>query len=309
MKKCIVVFAAHTADAELGAGGTIAKFVRKGYRALVVVVTTGVGEPVVELVPNERESDTRGPGSPATRMEGRAPSRPRPARRPALQQTHEAANPLNGRPLTPCELAALREQEAAAAAGVMGYELEFLRFNERFFTHEGKRYAVDFRDGPPPADLPGTGWFGSVSPDASVFAKTAEETLLREEPEFILTHSVADACYERHLVAEVLAPVYRRLLERDRPPIGKLLAWEADQRTRTFEIPVGGIEDITESRAIKYQALSKHASRVDQAAFDAAEARDTHWGRILNRLVSTDPRQAYGEAFSRQCMRVGLAQA
>ncbi len=34
MKKCIVAFAAHTADAELGAGGTIAKFVRQGYRAL-----------------------------------------------------------------------------------------------------------------------------------------------------------------------------------------------------------------------------------------------------------------------------------
>ena len=48
MKKCIVVFAAHTADAELGAGGTMSKFVRQGYRVIVVVVTTSVSELVVE---------------------------------------------------------------------------------------------------------------------------------------------------------------------------------------------------------------------------------------------------------------------
>ena len=47
MKKCVVVFAAHTADAELGAGGTITKFVRQGYRVIVVIVTTSVSEPVV----------------------------------------------------------------------------------------------------------------------------------------------------------------------------------------------------------------------------------------------------------------------
>ena len=121
MKKCIVAFAAHTADAELGAGGTIAKLVRQGYRALVVVATTSVSEPV-------RSSSPSG------------------------------CSPGEGVP-TPCELAALREREARAAAQVLGHDLVFLRLNERFFSHEGTTQCVDFRERPPAAVLPGTGWF------------------------------------------------------------------------------------------------------------------------------------------------------
>lgn len=269
MKKCMVIFAAHTADAELGAGGTIAKFVRQGYRALVVIVTTSISEPVVGTL-----QDGQNPGS-----------------------------------LTPCELAALREQEAHAAAQVMGHELEFLRINERFFTHDGKRYCVDFREEPPPVKLPGTGWFGSVSPDAGAFTKKVQEILLREEPEFILTHSVTDACYEHYLVANTMTPAYCWAVQSDGASIGKLLAWEADQDNRTFQMPITGIEDITEFREIKYEALQKHASRVDKTMLALATARETHWGRTLRGLISIDPRQAFGEAFTRQCMKVGIAHA
>lgn len=269
MNKCIVVFAAHTADAELGAGGTLAKFVRQGYRTLVVIATTSVSEPVVGPLPD-----------------GRAPAS-----------------------LTPCELAALREQEAHAAAQVIGHELEFLRLNERFFTYEGKKYYVDFKEDPLPAELPGTGWFGSVSPDASAFAQKVQEILLREEPEFILTHSVTDACYEHYLVANTMTPAYRWMLRRDGTSVGKLLAWEADQNNRTFQMPVSGIEDITEFRDIKHEALRRHASRVDTTMLALATARETHWGRTLRNLISIDPEQAFGEAFTRQCMKVGIAHA
>jgi LmbE family N-acetylglucosaminyl deacetylase len=264
MKKCIVVFAAHTADAELGAGGTMARFVRKGYRVIVVIVTTSVSEPVVESLPDS---------------------------------------------LTPRELAELREQEAYEAAQIIGHELEFLRINERFFTHGGKRYYVDFRENPPPVELPGTGWFGSVSPDASAFAKKVQEILLREEPEFILTHSVTDACYEHYLVADTMTSAYSWSLQREGTSIGKLLAWEADQDNRTFQMPITGIEDITDFREIKHEALRKHASRVNESMIDLATARETHWGRTLRGLISIDPRQAFGEAFTRQCMRVSIAHA
>jgi LmbE family N-acetylglucosaminyl deacetylase len=269
MKKCIVAFAAHTADAELGAGGTIAKFVQQGYRALVVIVTTSAGEPVVGPLPDGRTPDS----------------------------------------LTPCELAALREREAHEAAQVIGHELEFLRINERFFTHEGKRYYVDFRENQPPVELPGTGWFGSVSPDASAFARKVQEILLREEPEFILTHSVTDACYEHYLVANTMTPAYRWTLQREDASIGKLLAWEADQDSRTFQMPITGIEDITEFRETKYEALQKHASRVNKEMLALATARETHWGRTLRSLISIDPDQAFGEAFTRQCMKIGIAHA
>ena len=269
MKKCIVGFAAHTADAELGAGGTLAKFIRQGYRALVVIVTTGVGEPVVGPPPD-----------------GRSPDSP-----------------------TPCELAALREQEARAAAEVIGHELEFLRINERFFTHEAKRYYVDFRESPPPVALPGTGWFGSVSPDVQAFAKKVQEILLREDPEFVLTHSVTDACHEHYLVASTVTPAFCSAVQHEGARIGKLLAWEADQDNRTFQMPITGIEDITAFREIKYEALRKHASRVDEAMLNLATARETHWGRTLRNLVSIDPEQAFGEAFTRQCMKVGIAHA
>jgi LmbE family N-acetylglucosaminyl deacetylase len=268
MKKCIV-FAAHTADAELGAGGTIAKFVRQGYRVIVVIVTTSVSEPVVGLLPDGQASGS----------------------------------------LTPCELAELREQEAYAAAQVIGHELEFLRLNERFFTHQGKRYYVDFREEPPPVELPGTGWFGSVSPDAQAFAKKVQEILLREEPEFILTHPVTDTCYEHYLVADIMTPAYRWALQREGTSIGKLLAWEADQDNRTFQMPITGIEDITEFREIKHEALLKHASRVNKSMIDLATARETHWGRTLSGLTSLEPRQAFGEAFTRQCMKVSIAHA
>jgi len=264
MKKSIVVFAAHTADAELGAGGTMAKFVKQGYRVLVVIVTTSVSEPVIEPLPDS---------------------------------------------LTPRELAELREQEAYQAAQIIGHELEFLRINERFFTHGGKRYYVDFRENPPPVELPGTGWFGSVSPDASAFAQKVQEILMREEPEFILTHPVTDSCYEHYLVADIMTPTYRWSLQREGASIGKLLAWEADQDNRTFQMPITGIEDITEFREIKHEALRKHASRVDKSMLDLATARETHWGRTLRGLISIDPRQAFGEAFTRQCMKVSIAHA
>lgn len=264
MKKCIVVFAAHTADAELGAGGTMSKFVRQGYRVIVVVVTTSVSELVVEPLEHS---------------------------------------------LTPRQLAELREQEAYAAAQIIGHELEFLRINERFFIHRGKRYYVDFREAPPPVELPGTGWFGSVSPSASAFAGKVQEILLREEPEFILTHSVTDACYEHYLVADIMTPAYRWALQHEGTSIGKLLAWETDQNNRTFQMPITGIEDITEFREIKYEALRKHASRVNESMLDLAIARETHWGRTLRGLISIDPRQAFGEAFTRQCMNVSIAHA
>lgn len=269
MKKCIVVFAAHTADAELGAGGTMAKFVRQGYRVIVVIVTTSVSEPIVGTLPDGQASDS----------------------------------------LTPHELAALREQEAYAAAQVIGHELEFLRFNERFFMHQGKKYCVDFREELPPVALPGTGWFGSVSPDAQAFEKKVQEILLREEPEFILTHPVTDMYYEHYLVAEIMTPIYRWTLQRADTCIGKLLAWEADQNNRTFQMPVTGIEDITEFREVKYEALRKHVSRVNKSMLDLATARETYWGRTLRSLISIDLRQAYGEAFTRQCMKVGIANA
>ena len=269
MKKCIVVFAAYTADAELGAGGTLARFVQQGYRALVVVVTTSVAEPVVALLPD-----------------GNAPES-----------------------LTPAELSELREQEAHAAAQVIGHELEFLRINERFFVHEGKRYCVDFREGPPPVKLPGTGWFGSGSPEAQAFAKRVQEILMREEPEFVLTHPVTDACYEHYLVADIVAPAYRSVLQRQETGVGRLLAWEAAQDNRTFQMPISGIEDITEFREVKHEALRKHASRIDQTMIAQTTARETHWGRTLRGLTSTDRRQAFGEAFTRQCMKVGIAHA
>ena len=269
MTKCIVAFAAHTADAELGAGGTLAKFVRQGYRALVVVVTTSVAEPV-----EARPGDTKAPDA-----------------------------------LTPSDLAALREREASAAAQVIGHELEFLKINERFFVHEGKEHCVDFREGPPPANLPGTGWFGTGTPEAQAFSKRVQEILMREEPEFVLTHSVTEACYERYLVADLVAPAYRSVIQREEASVGKLLAWEADQDNRTFQMPISGIEDITEFREVKREALRSHASRVDQAALDLATARETHWGRTLRGLISIDPREAFGEAFTRQCAKVGIAHA
>ena len=269
MKKCIVVFAAHTADAELGAGGTMAKFVRQGYRVIVVIVTTSVAEPVLVPMPDGQAADS----------------------------------------LTPCELAALREQEAYAAAQIIGHELEFLRLNERFFIYQGKRYYVDFREEPPPVELPGTGWFGSVSPDAQIFAGKVQGILLREEPEFILTHPVTDTCYEHYLVADIMTPAYSRAIQREGASIGKLLAWEADQDNRTFQMPVTGIEDVTEFREVKHEALRRHASRVNKSMLDLATARETHWGRTLQGLISIDPRQAFGEAFTRQCMKVGIAYA
>jgi LmbE family N-acetylglucosaminyl deacetylase len=50
MSKGVVLFAARCGDAEAGAGGTIAKLAAAGYRALVVVMTTSVAEPVLNRV-------------------------------------------------------------------------------------------------------------------------------------------------------------------------------------------------------------------------------------------------------------------
>ena len=106
-----------------------------------------------------------------------------------------------------------------------------------------------------------------------------------------------------------MTPAYRGVLQREGVSIGKLLAWEADQGNRTFQIPISGIEDITEFREVKYEALQKHASRVDETMLNLATARETHWGRTLRGLISIDSKQAFGEAFTRQCMKVGIAYA
>jgi len=74
-------------------------------------------------------------------------------------------------------------------------------------------------------------------------------------------------------------------------------------------MPVTGIEDITEFREIKHEALRKHASRVNKSMLDLAMARETHWGRTLRGLISIDPQQAFGEAFTRQCMKLGISHA
>lgn len=67
-------------------------------------------------------------------------------------------------------------QEAYAAAQIIGHELEFLRLNERFFTHQGKRHYVDFREESPPVELPGTGWFGSIVFERGIEHETGKIT-------------------------------------------------------------------------------------------------------------------------------------
>ena len=136
-----------------------------------------------------------------------------------------------------------------------------------------------------------------------------QEILIREEPEFVLTHSVTDANYEHYSVADMVAPVYLSAVQRQESSVGKLLAWEADQNNRTFQMPISGIEDITDFREVKHEALLKHASRVDERMVALAKARETHWGRTLRGLISIDPREAFGEAFTRQCTKVGIAHA
>jgi len=74
-------------------------------------------------------------------------------------------------------------------------------------------------------------------------------------------------------------------------------------------MPVSGIEDIMEFRDIKHEALRRHVSRVDTTTLALATARETHWGRTLRNLISIDPEQAFGEAFTRQCMKIGIAHA
>ncbi len=242
MKKCIVAVAAHCGDAELGAGGTIAKYIAEGYRALVVVMTTSVAEPVI------RES----------KVESRESN------------------------LEPVEVCELREREARAAATVLGHELEFVRLNERFYWHKGVRHYVDFTEQAPEVKLPGRHWLGLCSEATEATHKFLKELLLREEPELIFTHAVNDTCYEHWVTARFVAPVHAEIEHQKGTDAGLLLSWEPQPQQRSHILPVQTIIDITEHRETKHAALQAHASTIPAAALSALRSNEEYAGRMLS---------------------------
>jgi LmbE family N-acetylglucosaminyl deacetylase len=248
MKKCIVAVAARVGDAELGAGGTIAKYVAAGYRAVLVVTTTSVAVPPVGL-------------------------------------------PADA--LTPVELCTLREREAREAAALLGYELLFLRCNERFYWHRGQRQHVDFSDRAPEAKMPGRGFFGQGTPCQVEVRNALKDLLLREEPELVLTHAASDACYERWLTARFLGPVYAEVA-REPGLVGRLLSWDAGRGNHTMPLPVCAIADITDYRRAKHAALARLAATVSAEAMEALRLSEEHWGAMV-RERSAPP--LYGEPF------------
>ncbi len=160
-KPTLVLVAAHADDAELNAGGLMTKWVNKGGRVVVVMVTNNINATVIP--PDGDESKTG--------------------------------------PVPPDVMQALRESEQVAACKLIGAELIFLGYSQRHYWNGKKTTSIDFQHAEPHPACVGKAPPLIIAfryPEAINHVRGVLEGL---NPTLVLTQTMIDLDQEHHATA------------------------------------------------------------------------------------------------------------
>ena len=250
MSGTLVAVAAHADDAELNAGGTLAKWAAEGGRVHIVMATNNCSGSVI---PPDRDE--------------------RAARR-----------------LPPLETMAIRRREQEAAAALIGATVHYLDYPQRHYWDGSKPVTIGYGMIPPLPSSSANPQSAIRDPQLPPLliafqqpehVRRVADLLVGLKPDLVITQGVLDLDPEHHAVASMVWQAFRqagRALEGV-----PLRFWTPGSSCQDgmFDPGYDHIEDISDHFARKLDLCLCHASQMTQVRLDMVRRRAALWGQRL----------------------------
>lgn len=175
----LVAVSAHADDAELNAGGTLAKWVAAGGRVHIVMATNNCSGPLIP--PHGAEADMRRLG--------------------------------------PLEANRIRHREQEAAAALLGARVHYLDYYQRHYWDGRRVVSIGYEGGATlPDDLPRTRPI-LIACNERDQVERAASTITALQPDIVLTQTPSDRDPEHHAVATLVWEAFRITPDLQRIPL------------------------------------------------------------------------------------------
>jgi len=241
MSRTLVAIPAHADDAELNAGGTMARWAAGGGEVHIVMATNNCSGQVLPEDGDER----------ATRR------------------------------LPPAEMNALRHREQAAAASLLGATVHHLNYCQRHYWDGQRVVSMEFGgSGPAPPGVAGCPplLIAYLEPEP---IEALADLLVRLKPSVVLTQPVVDLDPEHHAVACFVWQAFQaRRRQLGGVPLRFWTPGSSCQEG-LIDPGYDHIEDISGFYEKKLALCRCHASQMTKLRWQMVEQRAAHWGRQI----------------------------
>jgi len=243
----LVAISAHADDAELNAGGTLAKWAAGGGTVHIVMATNNCSGSMVPPDGGER-------------------ARPLPA--------------MGTRRLPPAETMAIRRREQEAAAALLSAKVHHLDYPQRHYWDGSQPVTVGYGPVPLPAGMAALPPLVIAFQQHEHVARLAD-LLVSLGPDPVLTQTPLDLDPEHHAVASMVWQAFQRT--RAKLGAATLRFWTPGSSCQDglLDPHYDHIEDISEHFEAKLALCRCHASQMTQVRLDMVQRRAAEWGRRL----------------------------
>ena len=241
----LVAVAAHADDAELNAGGTLAKWSAEGGGVHIVMATDNCSGSIVPPSGDERAA----------------------------------------RRLPPLETMAIRRREQRAAAALLGAVVHHLDYPQRHYWDGSKPISIGYGAVPvPPSASPRPSIADPHVPPLVIAFQQAEhvarlaDLLVSLKPHIVLTQTPIDLDPEHHAVASMVWQAFQR--RRAELARATLRFWTPGSSCQDGLLDPGydHVEDISDHYQRKLALCRCHASQMTGTRLDMVARRATLWG-------------------------------
>jgi len=234
----LVVAAAHADDAELNAGGTMAKWAQRGGTVHILAVTNSCAGFVVP---------------------------------PDGDDTKEYR-------VTAAEMTAIRYREQAAAAAIIGAQVHFLHYTQRHYWDGKQQVRLNFDEkGPPPEGIAGLVPLLMAYQLEEHIARMSR-LLVSLKPTLVLSQPPTDLDPEHHALASLMWSAFRHAGETLAGATLRFYTPGSSCQAGLFEVPYDQFEDITDTFELKLKLCAAHASQMTRFRWNMVKDRAAFFG-------------------------------
>lgn len=252
MAKTLVAVSAHADDAELNAGGTLAKWAAEGGRIHIIMATNNWSGSMIPPGGDERAA----------------------------------------RRLPPGETMAIRRREQEAAAALLGATVHYLDYPQRHYWDGSKTIAIGYGNVPSPSfpALSSNFQSGACNPQLPplviAFQQPEHVTRLADllvnlEPTVVLTQTPLDLDPEHHAVASMVWQAFQRRQRQLAEATLRFWTPGSSCQEGLLDPCYDCVEDISEFFERKLALCRCHASQMTKARLDMVERRAILWGKRI----------------------------
>lgn len=241
-QKTLVAIAAHADDAELNAGGTMAKWIADGGQVHILMVTNNCSG---LLIPDNGDE---------TRL-------------------YRAG---------PAETTALRHREQTAAAAVIGAHVHFLNFCQRHFFDGANEQTLNFSQPPTPFSEINQAQPLLIAADEPATHARLTQQLIDLDPDLVLTHPPVDLDPEHQTVASIIWRIFQQNKNlRASVPL-RFWAPGGSCPAGMLPMNYDHIEDISAYYSAKQAQLRCHRSQMTRDRWNRTDERSRFFGKKIN---------------------------